>query len=457
MENMTAEELLAAYAAGERNFSGADLIGADLFEARLEGVHLSGANLSEAELFGANLSGANLSGADFRDANLNKADLIGANLIGANLIGANLIGANFSGADLRDANLNKADLSGANLDGANLIGANLSGANLSGADLSGANQAMNPYTISINVGVNTSPLAGTEGKKLTSRMIRERLNDEANTNITIKVNDTDSSETFEVYGCSELHLGVLVENMRREGFELTVSKVQILFRRSKDNPERLLEPYYEVVADTPTDYSGKTIQALNHRKGVMIEMFEAEADTTRIVYHVALRFLIGFSQEFIQTTRGFGVLNQVFLKYDEVINSDLEKNRKGALISSETGEAVGYALSKLKDTGIMYIQPQQKVYSGMIVGENTRNEDMEINVNKGKALSNMRASGSEEAYNLTPPKIMLLPEMLAYINSDECIEVTPVSLRMRKIFLDATQRKSKMRTISRNSYKILED
>jgi GTP-binding protein len=378
MENMTAEELLAAYAAGERNFSG--------------------------------------------------ADLIGANLIGANLIGANLIGANFSGADLRDANLNKADLSGANLDGANLSGANLSGANLSGADLSGANQAMNPYTISIN-----------------------------NTNITIKVNDTDSSETFEVYGCSELHLGVLVENMRREGFELTVSKVQILFRRSKDNPERLLEPYYEVVADTPTDYSGKTIQALNHRKGVMIEMFEAEADTTRIVYHVALRFLIGFSQEFIQTTRGFGVLNQVFLKYDEVINSDLEKNRKGALISSETGEAVGYALSKLKDTGIMYIQPQQKVYSGMIVGENTRNEDMEINVNKGKALSNMRASGSEEAYNLTPPKIMLLPEMLAYINSDECIEVTPVSLRMRKIFLDATQRKSKMRTISRNSYKILED
>ena len=328
----------------------------------------------------------------------------------------------------------------------------------SGADLDGAKiERANPYTISINVGVNTSALAGTEGKKLTSRMIRERLNDEANTNITIKINDTDSSETFEVYGCSELHLGVLVENMRREGFELTVSKVQILFRRSKDNPERLLEPYYEVVADAPTDYSGEIIEALNHRKGVMIEMFESEADTTRIVYHVALRFLTGFRQEFTQTTRGFGLLNQVFLKYDEVINSDLEKNRKGALISSETGEAVGYALAKLQDRGIMYIQPKQKVYSGMIVGENTRNEDMEINVNKGKALSNMRASGSEEAYNLTPPKIMLLPEMLAYINSDECIEVTPVSLRMRKIVLDATQRKSKMGTISRNSYKIVED
>jgi GTP-binding protein len=328
----------------------------------------------------------------------------------------------------------------------------------SGADLEGANlERANPYTISINVGVNTSALAGTEGKKLTSRMIRERLNDEANTNITIKINDTDSSETFEVYGCSELHLGVLVENMRSEGFELTVSKVQILFRRSKDNPERLLEPYYEVVADAPTDYSGEIIEALNHRKGVMIEMFESEADTTRIVYHVALRFLTGFRQEFTQTTRGFGVLNQVFLKYDEVINSDLEKNRKGALISSETGEAVGYALAKLQDRGIMYIQPKQKVYSGMIVGENTRNEDMEINVNKGKALSSMRASGSEEAYNLTPPKIMLLSEMLAYINSDECIEVTPVSLRMRKIVLDATQRKSKMGTISSNSYKIVED
>ena len=327
-----------------------------------------------------------------------------------------------------------------------------------GADLDGAKiERANPYTQSINVGVNTSALAGTEGKKLTSRMIRERLNDEANTNTNIKVSDTDCSETFEVYGCSGLHLSVLVENMRREGFELTVSRVQILFRRSKDNPEILLEPYYEVVVDAPMDYSGEIIAALNHRKGVMIEMFEFVADTTRIVFHVALRFLTGFSQEVTQTTRGFGVLNQVFLKYDEVINSDFEKKRNGALVSSETGEAVGYALEKLQDRGIMYIRPKQKVYSGMIVGENTRNEDMEINVNKGKALSNMRASGSEEYYNLAPPKIMLLPEMLAYINSDECIEVTPVSLRMRKIVLDATQRKSKMGTIARNSYKILED
>jgi len=316
---------------------------------------------------------------------------------------------------------------------------------------------LDPYTISINVGINTSAFAGTEGTKLTSRMIRERLNDEANSNTAINVNDTDRSETFEVHGCSELHLNVLIENMRREGFELTVSKVQILFRRSKANPERLLEPYYEVIVDAPTDYSGDIIEALNHRKGAMIEMFEFGVDTTRIVYHVALRFLTGFSQELTQSTKGFGVLNQAFLKYDEVINSDLEKTRKGALISSETGEAVGYALSKLQDRGIMYIQPKQKVYRGMIVGQNTRNEDLEINVSKGKALSNMRASGSEEAYNLTPPKIMPLPEMLSYINSDECIEVTPLSLRMRKIALDATQRNSKIGTVTGNSFKIAED
>lgn len=316
---------------------------------------------------------------------------------------------------------------------------------------------LNPYTISINVGVNTSPLAGTEGKKLTSRMIKERLYDEANANIAIKVYETDSSETFEVYGYSEPHLGILVENMRREGFELTVSKVQIIVKCSKDNPTKLSEPYYEVVVDTPTDYSGQVIEALNHRKGVMIEMFEFGADTTRIIYHVALRFLIGFRQEFTNITRGFGMFNQTFLKYDELIKDEVEKNRKGALISSETGEAVAYALSKLQDRGIMYIQPQQKVYRGMIVGENTRNEDMEINVIKGKALTNMRASGSDEAYNLTPPKIMSLSEMMPYLNYDECIEVTPISLRMRKIFLDSTERKSKMGNISRNSYQIVED
>jgi GTP-binding protein len=311
--------------------------------------------------------------------------------------------------------------------------------------------------MSIVLGVNTSPLAGTEGKKLTSRMIRERLHDEARSNVAIRVNDTDSSESFEVCGRGELQLGVLIENMRREGFELTVSKPQVLFRRDKDNREKLLEPYEEVVCDVPTDSSGKIIEELNRRKGTMIEMFEFGADTTRVIYHVPSRLLLGFKQDFINMTRGFGVLNKSFLKYDEVVSGDLDEHRKGALISSESGEAVGYALSKLQDRGIMYVKPQDKVYTGMIIGENARNEDMEINVVKGKALTNMRASGSEEAYNLTPPKTMGLEEMITYINDDECIEVTPISLRMRKKILDGTARKSAERRKTNGSVKILED
>jgi GTP-binding protein len=320
-----------------------------------------------------------------------------------------------------------------------------------------ATNPIDPPTMSIVIGVNTSPLAGTEGKKLTSRMIRERLHDEARSNVAIRVNDTDSSESFEVCGRGELQLGVLIENMRREGFELTVSKPQVLFRRDKDNREKLLEPYEEVVCDIPTDSSGKIIEELNRRKGTLIEMFEFGADTTRTVYHTPSRLLLGFKQDFINMTRGFGVLNKSFLKYDEVVSGDLDEHRKGALISSETGEAVGYALSKLQDRGTMYVKPQDKVYTGMIVGENTRNEDMEININKGKALTNMRASGSEEAYNLSPPKIMGLEEMITYINDDECIEVTPISLRMRKKILDSTARKSAERRRANGSFKILED
>ena len=320
-----------------------------------------------------------------------------------------------------------------------------------------ATNPIDPPTMSIVLGVSTSPLAGTEGKKLTSRMIRERLYDEARSNVAIRVNDTDSSDSFEVCGRGELQLGILIENMRREGFELTVSKPQVLFRRDKDNREKLLEPYEEVVCDVPTDSSGKIIEELNRRKGSLIEMFEFGADTTRIIYHVPSRLLLGFKQDFINMTRGFGVLNKSFLKYDEVVSGDLDEHRKGALISSETGEAVGYALSKLQDRGTMYVKPQDKVYTGMIVGENTRNEDMEININKGKALTNMRASGSEEAYNLSPPKTMGLEEMITYINDDECIEVTPISLRMRKKILDATARKSAERRRTNGSFKILEE
>jgi GTP-binding protein len=316
---------------------------------------------------------------------------------------------------------------------------------------------IDPPTMSVVIGVNTSPLAGTEGKKLTSRMIRERLYDEARSNVSIRVKDTDSSESFEVCGRGELQLGVLIENMRREGFELTVAKPQVLFRRDKEDKNRLLEPFEEVVVDTPTDHSGKVIEELSRRKGVMIEMFEFGADTTRIIYHVPSRLLLGFKQDFINMTRGFGVLNKSFLKYDDVVTGCLDEHRKGALISSETGEAVGYAISKLQDRGTMYVKPQDKVYCGMVIGENARNEDMEINVNKGKQLSNVRASGTDEAYGLVPPKVMGLEEMITYINDDECIEVTPCSLRMRKKVLDPTSRKSSERKKDKGAYKVLED
>jgi GTP-binding protein len=316
---------------------------------------------------------------------------------------------------------------------------------------------IDPPTMSVVIGVNTSPLAGTEGTKLTSRMIRERLYDEAKSNVSIRVNDTESSESFEVCGRGELQLGVLIENMRREGFELTVAKPQVLFRRNPENRDMLMEPYEEVVIDTPSEYSGKVIEELSLRKGEMIEMFEFGADTTRIIYHVPSRFLLGFKKDFTNMTRGFGIMNKSFCKYDDVVSTSLDENRKGALISSENGEAVGYAISKLQDRGIMYIKPQDKVYIGMVIGENTRNEDMEINVIKGKQLSNVRASGSDEAYGLVPPKILGLEEMITYINNDECIEVTPISLRMRKKILNATERKSTERKKERGIYKIFEE
>jgi GTP-binding protein len=219
----------------------------------------------------------------------------------------------------------------------------------------------------------------------------------------------------------------------------------------------LLEPFEEVVMDVPENSSGGVIEELGKRKGVLIEMFEFGAETVRIVYHVPSRLLLGFKQIFINLTRGFGVLNKSFLKYHDRIEGSLEDNRRGALISSMEGEATGYSLSDLQARGTMYVGPQDRVYIGMIIGENSRNEDMEINVVKGKALTNMRASGKDEAYNLTPPKKMGLEEMMTYINDDECIEVTPLSLRMRKKLLNGTERKSMERRKDKGAVKILED
>jgi GTP-binding protein len=318
---------------------------------------------------------------------------------------------------------------------------------------------MSVFTVSITIGVNTSPLAGTEGRKLTSQMIRDRLHEEQGLNpATIKAKDTDGTDKFDVYGASLVQLVTLVEDMRREGFELTVSDPQCLFRRDRNDGSQLLEPYEEVVVDSPTDYSGAVVQELTNRSGLMIESSELGADSIRTVFHVPTRMLFGFDEVFANATCGFGDLNRSFLKYDLMVDGFLNPKGMGFLISSETGNAVGYALAKFQDRGVFYVGPQDKVYAGMIIGESSRHEDMEINVLKGKSLTNMRASGSDEAYHLAPPKIMTVGGMVSCLTVEECIEVTPSSLRMRKKVLDLTTRK--MSNGSQKTgvcFKILED
>lgn len=313
---------------------------------------------------------------------------------------------------------------------------------------------IDPPTMSIVVGVNTSPFAGTEGKKLTSRIIRDRLYEEAQSNVAIKIKETETSESFEVCGRGELQLGVLIENMRREGFELNVSKPQVLFKR--DECGNITEPYEEVIADVPTDYSGTVIQGLQERKGIMINMFEFGANTTRVIFHVPSRFLLGYKSRFTSDTRGFGVLNKSFLKYSEYIAENPTISKNGALISTDTGEAVAYALFKLQDRGVFFVNPQDKVYMGMVVGENCKAEDMDVNVLKGKVLTNMRAAGNDENILLSPAKVMNLEEMITYISDDECIEVTPISLRMRKKFLEPNERK-RSNQVNKSNMKFADD
>ena len=311
--------------------------------------------------------------------------------------------------------------------------------------------------LSITVGVNTSPLAGTEGGKFSSAMIRERLlREEAASEGTIKVNETDSSEVFDVYGSSEERLVGFVEAMRGEGFELTVSDLQCLFRRGAHDPNTLEEPWEEFVVHAPLDFLGEVIEAIARRCGSLVDTSEVDGEV-RAVFHVPTRSLRGFGEELVNVTRGFGVFTRDFLMYREKVDASCKVDGpKGCLISSETGEVVGYALSKLQGRGIFYIKPHDKVYAGMIVGEQALQGDLEINVLKGKALSTMRASGSDEAYQLSPPKSMSLEGMLGCLGRDACVEVTPVSLRMRKKILDtAARQKVAMNQGSSSSFKIL--
>ncbi len=297
---------------------------------------------------------------------------------------------------------------------------------------------IDPPTITVTFGINDSPLAGRDGKKVQSRVIRERLMKEAETNIAIKVKDTPGGEAFEVSGRGELQMGVLIENMRREGFELSIARPQVIMRDGEQGRE---EPVEEVTIDVDEEYSGAVIEKLTgYRKGELAEMKPAGTGKTRIIAHVPARGLIGYQGEFLTDTRGTGVMNRVFHGWTPY-KGKIEGRRAGVLISMESGDAVAFALWNLEERGKMFIGPQEKVYEGMIIGEHSRENDLEVNPLKGKKLTNVRASGSDDAVRLTPPTTFSLEEAIAYINDDELVEVTPNAVRLRKRFLDPHERK----------------
>ncbi|SIN93048.1 translational GTPase TypA [Vannielia litorea] len=304
-------------------------------------------------------------------------------------------------------------------------------------------QPIDPPTISVTFGINDSPLAGRDGKKVQSRVIRERLLKEAEQNVAIKVTDTPGGEAFEVAGRGELQMGVLIENMRREGFELSISRPQVLFR--EENGQKL-EPIEEVTIDVDDEHSGAVIEKITGaRKGDLVEMKPAGAGKTRIIAHVPSRGLIGYHGEFLTDTRGTGVLNRVFHSWAPH-KGPIPGRRAGVLISMEPGEAVAYALWNLEDRGRMFIGAQTPVYTGMIIGEHSRDNDLEVNPLKGKKLTNVRASGTDEAVRLTTPITHSLEEAIAYINDDELVEVTPNAIRLRKRHLDPHERKKAARS-----------
>lgn len=300
-------------------------------------------------------------------------------------------------------------------------------------------QPIDPPTITVTFGINDSPLAGRDGKKVQSRVIRERLMKEAESNVAIKVTDTPGGEAFEVAGRGELQMGVLIENMRREGFELSISRPQVLFREGPDG-ERL-EPIEEVTIDVDDEYSGAVIEKITGvRRGEMVEMKPAGVGKTRIIAYVPSRGLIGYHGEFLTDTRGTGVLNRVFHAWAPH-KGPIPGRRAGVLISMENGTSVAYALWNLEERGRMFIGAQADIYQGMIIGEHSRDNDLDVNPLKGKKLTNVRASGTDEAVRLTTPITMTLEQAIAYIDDDELVEVTPNAIRLRKRYLDPHERK----------------
>jgi len=305
-------------------------------------------------------------------------------------------------------------------------------------------QPIDPPTITVTFGINDSPLAGREGKKVQSRVIRERLLKEAESNVAIKISETPGGEAFEVAGRGELQMGVLIENMRREGFELSISRPQVLMREG-ENGERL-EPIEEVTIDVDDEYSGTVIEKITGtRKGDLAEMNQTGNGKTRIIAHVPSRGLIGYYGEFLTDTRGTGVLNRVFHEWAP-FRGTIPGRRAGVLISMENGASVAYALWNLEERGRMFIGAQAPIYQGMIIGEHSRDNDLEVNPLKGKKLTNVRASGTDDAVRLTTPIQMSLEEAIAYIDDDELVEVTPQSIRLRKRYLDPHERKRMSKT-----------
>ena len=300
---------------------------------------------------------------------------------------------------------------------------------------------IDPPTMSVTITVNDSPFAGQEGKKVTSTMIRQRLLAEAETNVAITFSESENKDSFEIGGRGELQLGVLIETMRREGFELTVSRPRVLY---KHEDGQRLEPIEEVIIDVDSEYASTVIDSLNRRKAEMSDMREVGAGKTRLTFLAPSRGLIGFQSKFLTDTRGTGVINRLFNSY-AAYKGDISGRRNGVLISNDTGQAVAYALFNLQDRGDMFVSHQTPVYQGMIVGEHNRDNDLEVNVLKGKKLTNVRASGTDDAVSLSPPRNLSLEDMMAYLNHDELLEVTPLTLRLRKQYLLSHERKKAAR------------
>ena len=304
-------------------------------------------------------------------------------------------------------------------------------------------QPIDPPTLAMTFRVNDSPLAGTEGSKVTGRMIRDRLLREAEGNVALRVRESDDKDAMEVAGRGELQLGILIETMRREGFELSVSRPKVLLR--KNDAGEVEEPIEEVVIDVDEEHSGVVVQKMSERKAEMTELRPSGGGRVRLVFHAPTRGLIGYQGELLTDTRGTAIMNRLFHGYAPYKGA-IQGRRNGVLISNDKGEAVAYALWNLEDRGPMMIEPGWKVYGGMIVGEHTRDNDLIVNVLKGKQLTNIRTTSKDEAVRLTPPKKLTLEQSLGYIADDEYVEVTPKSIRLRKIWLDPNDRKRQMRS-----------